>query len=77
MKIPDSVYSVLKWLDLVCLPALATLYKVLSAEWGLPYPDEISTTVLAVCTFLGAIIGVSTATYNAEQKKVSEDTSEE
>lgn len=64
MKLKNSVYDVLKWITLVCLPALGTAYVALANVWGLPFPEEVSKTVLAVCTLLGALLGVSTAEYN-------------
>lgn len=69
MILPDKVYSVLKWLALVCLPAIGTLYFALSGIWGFPYGEEVVGTIMAVCTCIGSIIGVSTYAYN---KKLEE-----
>ena len=69
MKIPDKIYDILKWITLVVLPALGTAYVALANVWGFPYPEEISKTVLAVCTLLGALLGISTAEYNRENKE--------
>lgn len=69
MKISDKVYDILKWITLVVLPALGTAYVALANVWGFPYPEEISKTVLAVCTLLGALLGISTAEYNKENKE--------
>lgn len=63
MKIKDSVYDVLKWVSIICLPALATLVTVVFKVWGIPYGDEIAQTITAVATFLGAVLMVSNATY--------------
>ncbi len=60
----NKVYDILKWITLVGLPALGTAYVALAAVWGWPYPEEVSKTVLAVCTLLGALLGISTAEYN-------------
>ena len=57
--IPDWLYDVLKWLGLVLLPALATLYGIIAPTWGLPYADQIVTTINAVGVFIGTIIGIS------------------
>ena len=62
-KLKDSVYGILKWITLVCLPALGTAYVALAAVWGFPYAEEVSKTVMAVCTLLGALLGISTAEY--------------
>lgn len=64
MKLSNKVYDVLKWVALIVLPALATLYAVLSAIWGLPFGEQIPATITAIDTFIGALIGVSTAKYN-------------
>ena len=64
MKIPDKLYDILKWVVIIVLPAIATLYAALSAVWGWPYSEEIVTTVTAVDTFLGAVLCISAATYN-------------
>lgn len=63
MKLPSKVYDVLKWIALICLPALATFYGVISKIWGLPYGVEIVSTITAVATLIGALIGVSTVNY--------------
>lgn len=68
MKMNDKIYDILKWVALVVLPAIATLYTALSAVWGLPYAEEIPATITAVDLFLGALLGVSTAQYNKEDK---------
>ena len=57
--LPSKAYSVLKWLTLTVLPALAVLVGALGAVWGLPHLDAIVTTINAVALFLGATIGVS------------------
>lgn len=60
--IPDKAYKAVKWLDLVAIPALTTLYVVLAGVWGWPCPDEVAKTSAAVCTCLGALLGISAAT---------------
>ena len=66
MKLPDSVYNILKWITMIVLPALATAYVGLSAIWGWPYADEIAKTTAVICTLLGALLGISTAQYNRD-----------
>ena len=36
MKISDKTYDTLKWVALLLLPALGTLYFALAGIWGLP-----------------------------------------
>ena len=68
MKLPDSVYTVLKWLVCICIPAITTAYVGLCAVWtNVPffqYADPVAKTSAVVCTLLGALIGISTAEYN-------------
>lgn len=66
MKIPDKLYDILKWVVIIVLPAIATLYAALSAVWAWPYSDQVVTTITAADTFLGAVLCISTATYNKE-----------
>lgn len=63
MQFSDKVYTYLKWITMIVLPALATAYVGLSAIWGWPYADEIAKTTAVVCTLLGALLGISTAQY--------------
>lgn len=66
MKLNDKAYDILKWVVIIVLPAAATLYKALSSAWGWPFADEVVTTIMAVDTFLGAVLCISTAVYNKE-----------
>lgn len=60
----DKTYSLLKWVALILLPALGTLYFALAGIWGLPFGEQIVGTITAIDTFLGAILGISTNNYN-------------
>ena len=62
--ISNKVYDILKWIALIVLPALGTLYFSLSKIWGFPLGVEIVGTISAIDTFLGALLGISTAQYN-------------
>ena len=68
MKLNSKLYDVLKWIALVVLPALGTLYFALSGIWHLPYGEEIVGTITAVDTFLGAILGISSIQYAKKEK---------
>ncbi len=68
MILPDKLYTFLKWMAIVALPALATLVKVVCSIWNLPYGDQIATTITAVATFIGALLMVSTISYNKKNK---------
>ena len=63
----NKVYDVLKWIALVVLPAIAVLYSSLAGIWGFPYAEEIVGTITAVDTFLGVLLGISSAQYNKKK----------
>ena len=65
----NKVYAILKWIAQIVLPALGALYFGLSSIWGLPYGEEVVGTIAVVDTFLGALLGISTAQYNKAQQK--------
>ena len=64
----NQVYDILKFFAQVVLPALGTLYFALSTIWGLPYGEQVVGTITAVDAFLGAILQISTNSYNKEGK---------
>lgn len=53
------MYDFLKFTAQILLPALGTLYFTLAGLWGLPNPDEVVGTVVAVDTFLGVLLGLA------------------
>lgn len=66
MKLNNKTYDVLKWIAQILLPAVGTLYFALSKIWGFPFATEVVGTIAALDTFLGAILGISSANYNKE-----------
>lgn len=67
-KLKNEIYDLLKWLVLVCIPAATVLYAVLDKTFGWGCAETVMTISSAVCTFIGAILGISTAEYNKEQR---------
>ncbi len=63
MKLNNTLYDFLAWCGKLVLPALAVLYATLADTWGLPYSNEVSTTIMAIDVFLNALLGISTANY--------------
>lgn len=68
----DKVYDVLKFIAQIVLPALATFYLTLAGIWSLPYGEQISGTIMAIDTLLGAILMISSTKYNSNT--VSDET---
>ena len=71
MKIPDKVYDILKWIALICIPAIVTfLSVVLGVLEADPKTINIVVTIIAaIGTLIGSLIGVSTAAYNKDKDK--------
>ena len=68
MKLNNKTQDILKFIAQIVLPAVGTLYFALAGIWNFPYGEEIVGTITAVDTFLGALLGLSSATYNKEEK---------
>ena len=65
MGLSNKTYDVLKWIAMIALPALGTLYFALAGIWGLPYGEQVVGTITALDTCLGALLGISSASYKA------------
>lgn len=60
----SKVYDWLKWISIVCLPALSTFIVVISKIWGwADLGNNIAQTITAVAVLLGALIGISSIQY--------------
>lgn len=64
----NKVYDILKFTAQITLPAVATLYTTLADIWGLPYGEAIPLTIMALDTFLGAILMISSNQYNKDKE---------
>lgn len=65
----NRVYDVLKWIAMIFIPAVATLYFALSQIWGFPNGSEVVGSLTAFDIFLGAILSLSTRTYNSSDAR--------
>jgi len=66
-KMTDKTYNLLKWIAQIVLPALGTLWTGVAIAWHIGYIEEVLATITAVELFLGTILGISTANYNARK----------
>lgn len=77
MRMSNSVYDVLKWVQRLLLPAVGTLYLSLGSIWSgivsLPYPEQVAATIMAIDTFLGVLLGLSSAKYYSEMGESGDD----
>jgi hypothetical protein len=60
----NKLYDILKYIAQIVLPAIGTLYFALAGIWGFPYGEQVVGTITAVDTFLGVVLGISSANYN-------------
>jgi hypothetical protein len=56
-------YDTLKNWAQIYLPALGTLYFTIATIWHIPYAEEVLGSIIAVDTFLGVILKISTGKY--------------
>lgn len=75
MKFKNSTYDILKYICQIVLPAIGTLYFALAQIWGFPYAEQIVGSITAIDTFLGAILMISSASYNKSKNDVEKEIS--
>lgn len=68
MKLNNKVYDILKWIVMIVLPAISALYVGLGSIWGWLYIEQVAGSISCVTVFLGALLGISTAQYNKNNK---------
>lgn len=66
----NKAYDILKYIAQIVLPALGSLYFGLSKLWGLPFGEEIVGTIALIDTFMGAILQISSDSYNKDKENV-------
>lgn len=69
MKFNNRTYDILKWVALVCLPALQVFWLTIGKIWSIGYTIEIGATIGAVALLLGTLLGVSTSNYLADKEQ--------
>lgn len=62
-----KLYDLLKWIALVLLPAVGTLYFALGQLWHFPAIEEVVGSITALDAFLGVLINKSSKNYNEKQ----------
>ena len=70
MKISNKMYDVLKWIVIILIPALCVFLGVVLPIFGVSaeLTKNIITILTALATFIGALIGISTKSYNKEEQ---------
>lgn len=71
--IDNKWYDVLKWISIICLPALSSFVVVISKIWGwADLGSMIAQTITAVAVLLGALLGVSSHLYNTTKDYIND-----
>ena len=65
MRLSNKAYDILKWISLLCIPAV-TLIMSVSEAIGFEYGSIIASIVSAVGVFAGAVIKISTDNFYKE-----------
>lgn len=63
MIISNKVYDILKFFGRTVIPALAVLYASLGDVWGLPFVDQVPTSLMAIDLFLNTLLGIASENY--------------
>ena len=66
----SGLYDALKWIALILLPGLNTLYLALAPVWNLPEPEKVALTVAAVDAFLGLLLKLDKNKYDNEVERI-------
>ena len=61
----NRLFNALRWIAQYLLPGVSTLYFALATIWGFGYGEQVIGTLAAVNIFLGGILGLNRAVYNA------------
>ena len=75
--IPDKLFTFLKWLALIALPAISLLVNGLGQVWGWQYTEQITLTISIIATCLGSLLGVSAIATNVKMKKLNSESESE
>lgn len=66
----NQTYDMLKKLVTLGLPAFGVLYVTVAGLWGLPNPEAVSGTVLAVATFCGVLLNIAGRSYEKSDANI-------
>lgn len=69
MQLNSKVYDTMKWVVQIFMPALITLYTGLASAWNWDHVVPTTTTLAAITTFLGVLLGLSSASWRASNDR--------
>lgn len=71
MILPQKTYEIIRWIVIIVIPALITLYGVIGNTLNIPYTEVVLTIAGAVDVFLGTIFGISKISYDKRQGELN------
>ena len=74
MTLSNKVYDIMKQVVIIVIPACTTFYVTLDTIFGWGFGDTVAKVSAAVCTLLGALLGISSAQYYKAQEVSIADT---
>ena len=77
MIFSNRTYDILKYIALICLPALAAAYVGLCKIWGFPYGEEVAGTISVIVTLFGTLLQISANKYSKMLATVETDVGED
>lgn len=66
ITLSNRQYDVFKFVAMILLPSIGSLYFAIAQVWGLPYGEEVVGTITAIDTFLGLLVHKSASDYTPE-----------
>lgn len=72
MILKNSTYDRLKNTALIIVPLIAFLSTICEI-WNVPHSQEITATLVAIDTLLGAIVKIASSTYNKKKEAELEE----
>lgn len=65
----NEAYDSIKFIAMILLPGIGTLYFALAQIWGFPNGPEVVGSITAFDVFLGLLLGLSSQQYNGSDAK--------
>lgn len=63
----NRVYDILVYIAQIVLPALSVFIIAVFKIWDLPYGEAIGATIMAIDTFMGALLKISSIQYHSKE----------
>lgn len=67
MRMNSKLFDIMKWVVMVCIPAITTAFVGLDSVFNWGYGEIVAKISAILCTLLGTLLGLSSITYYKEQ----------